>query len=95
MAIPLEELFDPAFLESLQHLRLIARRVPAGGRFAEHLSRDLGPATVQAFSQRLFKQRSWGAMAESETYAHLEHLRIAGDAERRVEKAGTYIYETG
>ena len=43
MAIPLEELFDPAFLESLQHLRLIARRVPPGGRFAEHLSRDLGP----------------------------------------------------
>jgi glyoxylase-like metal-dependent hydrolase (beta-lactamase superfamily II) len=59
------------------------------------ISREIGPATVQQFSQRLFRPRSWGAMAESETYAHLEHLRIAGDAERRVEKAGTYSYETG
>jgi uncharacterized protein (DUF58 family) len=42
VVIPFEELFDPTFLESLQHLRLVARRVPAGGRFAEHLSRDLG-----------------------------------------------------
>lgn len=42
MVIPFEELFDPSFLESLQHLRLSARRVPAGGRFADHLSRDLG-----------------------------------------------------
>ncbi len=42
MVIPFDELFDPGFLESLQHLRLIARRVPAGGRFADHLSRDLG-----------------------------------------------------
>src|SRR5262249_33729142 len=42
------------------------------------ISRDFGvPETVQSFSQRLFHPRSWGAMAESETYAHLEHLRIA------------------
>ena len=33
-------------------------------------------------------------MAESETYAHLEHLRIAGDAERRTED-GRLIYVTG
>lgn len=60
----------------------------------KEISRDLGPATVQAFSQRLFKQRSWGAMAESETFAHLEHLRIAGDAERRIEPDGSYLYLT-
>ena len=58
------------------------------------ISRELGPATVQAFSQRLFKPRSWGAMAESETYAHLEHLRIAGDAERREDPGGALIYQT-
>jgi glyoxylase-like metal-dependent hydrolase (beta-lactamase superfamily II) len=41
---------------------------------------ELGPATVEALSQRLFKPRSWGQMAESETYAHLEHLRQIGRA---------------
>jgi hypothetical protein len=30
--------------------------------------------------RRLFQQRSWGPMAESETYAHLEHLRLLGKA---------------
>lgn len=48
---------------------------------------DLGAARVQQYSQRLFRERSWGPMAESETYAHLEHLRILGrmDAERDAE----------
>ena len=58
------------------------------------ISRELGPATVQAFSKKLFQPRSWGAMAESETFAHLEHLRIAGQAERRIEKDGAFIYVT-
>ncbi|MEL7208744.1 MAG: hypothetical protein AAGK32_11045, partial [Actinomycetota bacterium] len=26
----------------------------------------------------LFQKRNWGPMADSETYAHLEHLRIIG-----------------
>jgi hypothetical protein len=30
-------------------------------------------------------------MAESETYAHLEHLRLAGEADRRRE-AGHLLY---
>jgi glyoxylase-like metal-dependent hydrolase (beta-lactamase superfamily II) len=59
------------------------------------ISRELGPASVQQFSRRLFPPRSWGSMAESETYAHLEHLRLAGEAERRVEKDGTLLYATG
>lgn len=42
MAFPVDELFDSSFLESLKHLRLVARRVPAGGRFAEQRSSDLG-----------------------------------------------------
>jgi len=42
MAITFEELFDAKFLESLKHLKLIAKRVPAGGRFAEQRSRDMG-----------------------------------------------------
>ena len=40
-----DELFDPKFLESLKHLRLVATRVPRGGRFAEQRSRDLGSGT--------------------------------------------------
>ena len=52
------------------------------------------PATVEAFSHKLFKRRSWGAMAESETYAHLEHLRIAGDAERSEDHEGKFLFLT-
>jgi glyoxylase-like metal-dependent hydrolase (beta-lactamase superfamily II) len=59
------------------------------------ISRELGPASVQDFSQQLFRQRSWGPMAESETYAHLEHLRIAGEAERQVDPAGRFVYVAG
>jgi glyoxylase-like metal-dependent hydrolase (beta-lactamase superfamily II) len=44
-------------------------------------SNELGrPGTVVDYMRFLFKERSWGSMAESETYAHLEHLRIAGCA---------------
>jgi len=54
---------------------------------------NLGPATVEAFSQRLFKQRSGGPMAESETYAHLEHLRLAGSADVHRDRQGMLIYD--
>jgi glyoxylase-like metal-dependent hydrolase (beta-lactamase superfamily II) len=39
---------------------------------------ELGEAEVADYSRRLFRERSWGPMAESETYAHLEHLRRDG-----------------
>jgi glyoxylase-like metal-dependent hydrolase (beta-lactamase superfamily II) len=39
---------------------------------------ELGEAEVRSYSRRLFRERSWGPMAESETYAHLEHLRHDG-----------------
>ncbi len=61
----------------------------------KEIGREVGATTVEIFSQRLFRPRSWGAMAESETYAHLEHLRIAGDAELSIQKDGTFLYETG
>ncbi|MDH5568028.1 MAG: hypothetical protein OEY15_15330, partial [Myxococcales bacterium] len=59
------------------------------------ISREIGPATVPEFAQRLFEPRSWGIMAESETFAHLEHLRIAGDAERHEAPDGSLVYEAG
>ncbi len=62
----------------------------------KEISRQIGrPATVREFSQHLFKPRSWGSMAESETYAHLEHLRLLGEAERTDERRGTPRYRAG
>ncbi len=37
-----EALIDPEFLSALAGLRILARRVPRGGRHGEHRSRDLG-----------------------------------------------------
>jgi glyoxylase-like metal-dependent hydrolase (beta-lactamase superfamily II) len=56
------------------------------------IAREIGEAPVRAFSEQLFAPRNWGAMAESETYAHLEHLRVAGRAERRIDRDGSYFY---
>ncbi|MDD9945270.1 MAG: MBL fold metallo-hydrolase [Myxococcales bacterium] len=58
------------------------------------IGQGLGAASVEAYSCKLFKRRSWGPMAESETYAHLEHLRLRGQAERHRDEAGLLIYET-
>lgn len=35
--------------------------------------------TVFDYMKRLFSERVWGDLAESETYAHLEHLRLRGE----------------
>jgi glyoxylase-like metal-dependent hydrolase (beta-lactamase superfamily II) len=47
---------------------------------------ELGVGTVEDFTKRLFQPRSWGQMAESETYAHLEHLKATGEADSRMER---------
>jgi len=57
------------------------------------IASDIGPASVEAFTRKLFRRRSWGAMAESETYAHLEHMRLLGAAEARKGPDGILIYE--
>ena len=49
------------------------------------------PATVMEFASHLFSPRAQGAMADSEAYAHLEHLRILGQFERR-EVNGAFEY---
>ena len=54
-------------------------------------SAALGPASVQELSHELFPKKHWGVMAESETFAHLEHLVLEGRAERRRED-GRLIY---
>lgn len=47
------------------------------------ISHALGEANVETLMKELFSPRAWGNMAEAETYAHLEHLRLAGRAESR------------
>ena len=46
---------------------------------------DLPNGTVNDFMRVLFRERSWGEMAESETYAHLEHLRELDELSRHAE----------
>ena len=56
-------------------------------------SKALGPTTVTELSHQLFRKERWGGMAESETYAHLEHLRLMGQAESHRGNDGKLIYE--
>lgn len=55
------------------------------------VSHALGPATVVALSHEIFPPKHWGVMAESETFAHLEHLVLGGQAERW-EEHGRLLY---
>jgi glyoxylase-like metal-dependent hydrolase (beta-lactamase superfamily II) len=55
-----------------------------------------GPATVEAFTRALFPPKQWGLMAESEVFAHLEHLRLAGAARAwRRDRALVYAIDAG
>ena len=49
---------------------------------------DHRDAPVEAWMKVLFKERSWGEMAASETYAHLEHLRLIGEGDVRRDEDG-------
>ena len=58
-------------------------------------SAELGrPATVMELATHLFSPRAQGPMADSETYAHLEHLRLLGAAEVRTVD-GMLEYQVG
>ncbi|HEX3796930.1 MAG TPA: MBL fold metallo-hydrolase [Acidimicrobiales bacterium] len=50
-----------------------------------------GWANVINLSHELFAPRSWGSMAEEETFAHLERLLATGALQRR-EEAGVLLY---
>ncbi len=55
-------------------------------------SSELGrPASVMHMSTVLFSPRAQGAMADSETFAHLEHLRLTGEMDRR-QRDGVFEY---
>ena len=50
---------------------------------------------MEDYSHQLFKPRSWGQMAESETYAHLEHLRATGEVVSRDDRGTLHDALTG
>ncbi|MGH9103815.1 MAG: MBL fold metallo-hydrolase [Acidimicrobiales bacterium] len=81
---PFEDLAGRAAAIESHHVERLARMDQAVA--------DLGSATVAEVSHRLFRPERWGVMAESETYAHLEHLRHAGRL-ARVDAAGPARYE--
>ena len=60
--------------------------------FIQNASNAIGPATVQDISHEIFPKKHWGVMAESETFAHLEHMVLAGDAERWEATDGRLMY---
>lgn len=51
-----------------------------------------GPMSVEALARDLFPRRLWGFMAESETFAHIEHLRFKGEV-TRCEVGGRVLFE--
>ena len=56
-------------------------------------STELGrPATVPEMSTHLFSARAQGRMADSETFAHLEHLRAIGEMDRHEDADGYFRY---
>ena len=63
----------------------------SGSARLREATNEIGEGTVEQLSQRLFRQRSWGPMAESETYAHLEHLRLSGQANERGQRTARSI----
>ena len=53
---------------------------------------ELGDAPVEAYMKELFSERAWGDMAASETFAHLEHLRVIGQADSSRDHDGLLRY---
>ena len=54
-------------------------------------SHQLIEGTVTDYMRVLFSERAWGDMAESETYAHLEHLKESGEL-TRASNNGIFTY---
>ncbi len=58
-------------------------------------ARQLGYAPVEAYMKELFSPRAWGQMAASETFAHLEHLRVTGETDSKRNGDGLLYYRLG
>ncbi len=53
---------------------------------------ESGPMRVEDVSKVLFRPQRLGPMADSEAFAHLEHMRLAGQVSHRVVN-GEFVYE--
>lgn len=71
---PFTDVRDRALAIHEHHVGRLDRLREIGG--------EIGDQPVEGYMQLLFRERSWGTMAASETYAHLEWLRIHADANR-------------
>ncbi len=56
---------------------------------------NLVNAPVEAYMKVLFSPRAWGDMAASETFAHLEHLRVIGEAKSHRDSSGLLRFQVG
>lgn len=61
------------------------------GKLRRALAEAGGPLSVTELSHVLFQPKHHGPMAESETFAHLEHLRLAGEVTSE-ERGGVLLY---
>ena len=62
-------------------------------RLRQAAASTTGAQSVTEMMRHLFSERAWGSMAESETYAHLEHLRLAGEATTERRHDGQLYYQ--
>jgi len=53
----------------------------------------LGCATVEEYMRVMFSERAWGNMAASETFAHLVHLKVIGEARQGTTPEGLATFE--
>jgi len=84
---PFTNLYERATSIHDHHVeRLDELRDAAGG---------VGRGPVNAYMREIFSERSWGHMAESETFAHLDHLRETGEFAAEWVEGEMYFRPTG
>lgn len=57
-------------------------------------AQEMAGGNVVDYMRVLFRERSWGTMAESEAFAHLEHLRTLGELSRSTDELGFMYYRS-
>jgi glyoxylase-like metal-dependent hydrolase (beta-lactamase superfamily II) len=82
---------DP-FVDAAERSRSIREHHEGRGDRRREIGSENGRHPVDRYMKLLFRERSWGNMAASETFAHLEWLRLH-DAGDRDEVAGELRYE--
>ena len=82
---------DP-FVDAAERSRSIREHHEGRLDRLREIGSEIGRQSVEGYMKLLFREHSWGNMAASETFAHLEWLRLH-DASDRDEVAGELRYE--